>query len=410
MNTKKILIVVESIDIEHSSAAKGRIALIKNLQKIGYSLEVFHYSRKEIQLEGIPCHSISEIKGFLYLLVRLQRVFTRITKVNLNNLVDSLFGFSFSFFNDAKSIKRAVRNVSFSPDLVITLSYASSFRAHKALLGIKKWHDKWISYVHDPFPMHSYPRPYDWVELGHQKKRSFFLKVCSSAKYIAYPSKLLAEWMRSYYLYDKQKEIIIPHQVIERIENVEKFPSFFQKDKFNILHAGSMMSARNPMILVAAFDRFVKKDPIARQDARLIFIGKKSIFDSAISNYKNNQICISKGYVSFNVVHKLQELSSVNIILEAAGYFSPFLPGKFPHCISSKKPILLLGPQISESKRLLGADYSYWSEIDDIDKIEELITSLFLKWKTKADAQMERNDLLHYLGTQNLKATIDSLC
>ncbi len=279
-----ILVVVESIDVNHSSGIKGRVALIKNLSKIGYKVKVYHYSRKDIELPNIECISIKEQKfNAWYLLSRSQRVLTRVTKININPFVEKYLGFSFTFINDVNSIKKALIKIdNLNPNYVLTLSYASSFRPHKALLEIKKWHHKWLAYIHDPYPMHSYPRPYDWVEPGHSFKRSFFLDIVANAKHILYPSKLLSEWMQSYYPMQKGKEIIIPHQITESIVEKNALPIFFDTSKFNILHAGSMMKTRNPKSLIKAFEFFLEQNPKAQKKSSLIFVGKSSIYDDFI--------------------------------------------------------------------------------------------------------------------------------
>ncbi len=106
----------------------------------------------------------------------------------------------------------------------------------------------------------------------------------------------------------------------------------------------------------------------------------------------------------------LQQLTSVNVILEALGPISPFLPGKFPHCIQAEKPILLLSPYYSESKRLLGENYPYWSQIDNEDLIAEHIANLYNEWLLNSKkSSMKREDLLDYLGVSYLKSTFDSL-
>src|SRR5690606_20049590 len=120
----------------------------------------------------------------------------------------------------------------FEPDLVLTLSKGASFRPHHALLELPKWHSKWMAYIHDPYPMHSYPRPYDYVEPGHQQKRKFFLNIAEKARYAAYPSKLLAEWMESYYSKLKGKTVIIPHQIDDTEVELNALPEFFKKEAF----------------------------------------------------------------------------------------------------------------------------------------------------------------------------------
>ena len=403
-----VIILVDSIEVNSSSGAKANVALINNLKNAGSNLKVYHYSKKTIQLSGIECIKIQENKfSVFYLLSRLQRVFTRITNININPEVEALFGFSFTFFNDAKSFKRAIKSIDVSAyDKVLTLSYASSFRPHKAILGLPKWHAKWWAYIHDPYPMHSYPRPYDWVEPGHKYKRKFFLTIAERASKMVYPSKLLAYWMQSYYPNQKGKEVIIPHQVSSLTINKKNLPEFFNPTKFNILHAGNMMSARNPKELIKAFQLFLEECPEAKEVSSLLFIGNSSVFDNFIKDQQKQtpQLFLSKESMPYSKVLTMQHYVAVNVILEAKGTISPFLPGKFPHCVQADKPILLLGPYYSESKRLLGNDYKFCSEIDDINKIKDCIKELFKNWKHyKGDARLDRSDLATYMSTDYLK-------
>lgn len=407
---KNILVVVDSIDVNDSSGSKANVSLIENLVQAGFHLKVYHYTQNEIQLPNSACVSIGENKrNAMYVLGRMQRVFTRITKRNLNPFIEKLFGFSFIFFNDVNSIKKALKKESeFEPDWVLTLSKASSFRPHAALLKLPKWHTKWLAYVHDPYPMHSYPRPYDWVEPGHQFKRNFFVAITKKAKYVLYPSKLLAEWMLSYYPDQQGKEVIVPHQITKEVIDMNLLPDYLNPAEFNILHAGNMMSARNPTALIEAFELFLEQNPKAKTQAKLFFIGNSSCYDGFIKEKQQTvpQLFLSDGYVPFHTVMAMQHAASINVILEALGPISPFLPGKFPHCIAANKPILLLGPYYSESKRLLGEDYPYWSAIHDVKKIQEHINALYQLWLENKNILMQWEELKAYLSVENLQKTI----
>lgn len=410
----KILIVVESIDINANSGSKANVSLIKNLHKAGYDLKVYHYSRKSISLAGILCVPIKEQKwNLVYLLSKVQLRFKMLTGLNVNATIEGFFGFSLAFFNDSKSIRRALeKEKCFQPDWVLTLSYASSFRSHKALLGMPEWHSRWLAYVHDPYPMHSYPRPYDWVEPGHQYKRSFFLKIVRNSEYLLYPSKLLSEWMQGYYSGQKNEDIIVPHQISENPIDRKVMKSNFEVNYFTVLHAGNMMNGRNPMTLIRAFEQFFKQYPEAKAHARLYFIGAPSCYDQAIEEKQKNmpQLFLSNVYIPFKEVLAMQEEASVNVILEALGPISPFLPGKFAHCIQAQRPILLLGPFYSESKRLLGENYQYCSPINDIELIQKHITDLYQHWlRNDKQIKMHREDLLYYLSSDYLKEVIDNL-
>lgn len=403
----KILIISESVDVEDSSGSKANVALIKNLHKSGFDLRVYHYTRKEIQLEGIPCVSIQENRrSLLFLMSRLERHMRYKLNLDIHASLENIFGFSFTLFNDRNSIAKGLKKIQdFLPDLIITLSKGGSFRPHHALLTIPEWHDRWVAYIHDPYPMHSYPRPYDWVEPGHQKKRKFFLKVAEKAKYAAYPSKLLSDWMESYFPKLKGKSIIIPHQINENGIAQIGLPYFFRKGYFNIVHAGTLLSARNPMPLITAFRRFLESYPKAKTHSHLLFLGSESKYSKSISKLKEQipQLYISEGYVNFGEVLAVQHGASINVILEAKGSISPFLPGKFPHCIQARKPILLLGPYYSECRRLLGRDYPYWSEIDDEDMIFKNIVQLYEQWRENPDLPTDYGELEEYLSVDFLK-------
>jgi predicted transcriptional regulator YdeE len=409
-----MLIVSESIDVNDSSATKGRVALIKNLKRCGYDIKVYHYTRKDIKLEGIECVAIPEQKATLfYVLSKIVLVFWRLTKINVNPFFEKRLGFSFSFFNDVYSIKKSLKKeTNFNPDWVITLSKAASFRVHKALLKLPQWHSKWLAYVHDPYPMHFYPRPYNWVEPGYYQKQEFFRAVSKKPAHAIFPSQLLMEWMGSYYPDFLERGIVIPHQISNGTKINQNLPAYFKKDYFTILHAGSLMKPRNPSGLIEGFQQFLNANPEAKDDSQLLILGKKEYFENYLKEKQTEikQLYLSDGYVSFNDVLAMQNKTSVNVILEAKSEISPFLPGKFPHCVKANKPILYLGPKQSETLRLLGESYAYASEIDEVDCIAKHIEQLYVNWKTQSNEQLlNRPDLEMYLSFNNLKDTFEKL-
>lgn len=408
---KKFLIVVESIDVDDSSGSKANVALIKNLKKAGFQLQVYHYTRKNIQLENIPCLAIKENRrSLLFILSRLERQIRYKLKVHLNKPLEKIFGFSFTLFNDRNSIDSSLKEIQIKEyDLVLTLSKGGSFRPHHALLRMPpEWHKKWMAYIHDPYPMHLYPPPYPWKEPGYVKKEEFMRQVFSKAAYLAFPSKLLIEWMNKFFKKSTDKAVIIPHQISE-IELAEiKFPSYFDSKNFNILHAGNLLWGRNPLGLIEGFKKFLKKCPEAEKNAKLIFLGNRNHYTQQLDKLQKElpRFYVSDSYIPHNEVLKMQTNACVNVILEAKSKISPFLPGKFPHCIIANKPILLLGPAKSEARRLLGGNYQYWAEIDNTEKIAKLIFELYQNWKVGSKRELDRPDLEEYLSEKYLRNTV----
>lgn len=411
--TKKILVIAESIEEEDSSGTKGRVALIKNLNTLGFKIRVLHYSLKEIHLEGIECIAIKENRrSFYFFLSRLERQIRYKLKIHLSGLIEKCFGFSFTLINDRNSIVSEVKkNVDFQPDLVITLSKGGSFRTHHALLQIPELHYKWLAYIHDPYPMHYYPPPYAYKEPGFKTKENFIHKVFKDARYLGFPSKLLQEWMGRFIEESMEKGIIIPHQITRFKNQNVVFPDYFNPEKFNILHAGNLLWGRDPMGLIEGYRKFMTNNLSAKNNSQLIFLGNKNFYTDKLNTIKKEipEIYVSDGYVGYSNVLKMQNSSSINIILEAKSEISPFLPGKFPHCIQAEKPILVLGPHNSEVMRLLGKDYSYWSEIDNSEKIAEKLAEIYRIWSESKSVSLDRKDLKEYLSQNYLNQVIRSL-
>ena len=413
-NQKRILVVAESIDAEDSSGSKANVALIWNLYKAGFQVLVYHYTRRKIHLEDIPCISIKENRSSsLFLLSRIQRKLQHTFRINLAKHLEPIFGFSFTFLNDSKSIAAALKKeIDFEPDIILTLSKGASFRPHHALLQLPEFHQKWMAYIHDPYPFHYYPQPYDWSEPGYKRKIEFFKEVAFNCKWAGYPSVLLADWMEGHYRYFCNKRVIIPHQLNGNRKHSVVLPSWFDPEKFNILHAGNLMKQRDPFPLINAFQKFLNNNPNAKAEAQLLLIGKASYHLPELRKKagETEQLFVSDGYVAYEEVLGMQELTSVNVILESFAEKSPFLPGKFPHCVAANKPILHLGPVKSEVRRLLGSDYIYWSEANDVDKISLVIERLYLGWKENPDSlRLNREDLKVYLSVNYLNQQISNL-
>lgn len=402
----RVLIIADTIT-DTSSGGKASMALIQGFIEQGFSIKVLHYSRVAMALHGVEVRAIQEQRYNLsYLKAKAQLLFQRTTGRNINSWVERRKGFSYTHDYDVVSIKKALdleRPENY--DYVLALSYASSFRAHKAILQSPEWHCKFLAYIHDPYPMHSYPRPYDWVEPGHQFKRDFFVALCEAAYKLIYPSNMLADWMESYYPTGKGKAVIIPHLIQVDLKNTGNYPPYYHPDLFNVVHAGALMSARNPMRLVRAFEQFLSQNPAAQEHARLVIVGGESIFHHELNAIATAvpQLIISNKQEDFQTSYNMQQQAAVNAILEAKGPASPFLPGKVPHCVAANKPMLILGPYYSETRNLLGQDYPYWAEIDDVQRITAHLENLFHHWqKTAGTSTLNKPELEQYLSATSI--------
>lgn len=412
--SKKILVVVDSINENAGSGAKANLAFIQNLQGAGYTVTVYHYTQLEIQVPAVACINIPEKKGtLLFILSRIQRLLARWTGININPWIEERLGFSFTYLNDVKSILNVLSKIkSESFDLLITLSQAASFRPHHALLELSQWHSKWMAYVHDPYPFECYPPPYNWTEKGAVQKKRFFQRVSEKARYSGFPSLLLQEWIGQFFPKFLQTGKVIPHQLVPTLMTNNQPSPLLESGKFVLLHAGSLLKQRDPKGLLDGYNLFLQHHPEAAETSQLMLVGAGGYHDAMLKEYATRipSVKVISQNVPFNQVLSLQSRVSVNIILEAIAPISPFLPGKFPHCVMADKPILSLAPNRSETHRLLGEEYPYWSEQDDVERIAHTLGTLYEQWKRNPEAlHLNRPDLITYLGHQQLQKILDTL-
>ena len=81
------------------------------------------------------------------------------------------------------------------------------------------------------------------------------------------------------------------------------------------------------------------------------------------------------------------------------------IPFNVVYCIGAGKPNLLLSPYYNETRRLLGDDYPFWSEVGDVNRISELIQK---KYKLMLEPYKYDN-LLYYSASSRLKITFEKL-
>lgn len=404
--TKHILALVESLDVNDSSGTKGRVALLQNMVAAGFQVTALHYTQKEISLSGIKTLTVPEGKSRYYFLSRIQRYVYKWFGINVGDRYEKCSGFSFNWKGAETAFAKALKGHSPADyDMIWTLGKGTNFRPHAAVLKSPKWHDKWFAYVHDPYPQQLYPRPYNFVPRGYKQKRLFFAAVTKKASKIVFPSLLLKEWMQSYFVSIECKELILPHQISEVDTKGITLPSYFNKDYFTLLHGGNLLDLRDPSPLIKAYSRFLQIHPEARSTSQLLFLGKPGAYREILRKAEKEvtQIVASDDYVPFEQVYQMQQQASVNIILEAQSEISPFLPGKFAHCVAANSPILLIGPYYSECKRLLGEQYPYTFEFQEIEGVAQGIAQLYTDWSQNKSLELDRSDLKEYLSASYLK-------
>ena len=397
--------------MNRTSGARANYALIENLSQ-SFKLTVLHGSETEISLSSIEAIKVQEVKwNWRYILSRTIRLLRRYIGLNLSPFLENKVGFSFTFLSLSHSFQKVLNSFDESKfNLVLTLSQGESFMPHHTILKSPRFHKNWLAYVHDPYPMACYPKSYAFIGPGTEQKKLFMQAVFDQAKFLSFPSLLLSEWMQKFYRFDRQRVKIIPHQIAQGLNKKSdiRYDSFFDNKKFNILYAGHLLSQRNPLSIIEAFNLFLGKHKNFRDDCRLTFIGPvSSVWTDKLKEFASDHIKFFPAK-DFEVTIQLQQQASVNIIIEATDEQSPFLPAKFPHCIFSQKPMLLLSPLKSELRRLLGENFPFISIPTDTTSIFLNIEQLYNNWKEGKEYEYV-DTLQYYLKKEYLFGVMEEI-
>jgi len=412
------LVIVDSVNPNSSSGANCNYNLIANLVALNFIVDVLHFSGQEIGIEGANTIQICEKRfSLMYFASRTIRVIRRYTNINLSPFFERIFGFSFTFLNQSSSIKVILEKLNLSGyKMCLTLSQGESFLPHHAVLSFPDLHNKWLSYVHDPYPMYCYPTEYAYRSPGYKQKIIFFQRVIDSCKYLAFPSLLLSKWMMNYYVRISDKARIIPHQICSKnelfIDTEISNQLDIEEDNFIVLHAGSLLDQRNPSNLINGFIQFLENNDSATFYSRLIIIGsfseRNKLLADEYKEHPNIQFIMNR--VPLSSIKNLQKIASLNVILESNDLKSPFLPGKFPDLISVNRRIIIIGPRKSEVRRLMGEDYEFYSSSTDTNRIEFIIEQTHNDWlKSNRNLTEEYSRLFDYMSSANLKEIITEL-
>jgi hypothetical protein len=235
---------------------------------------------------------------------------------------------------------------------------------------------KWVADFRDPWTTIGYHRALKllpWAQRKHKRLEKQVLQAADAIIVTSATTKTEFESLTSR-----------PITVITNGYDTTTEPSLRLDTKFSFAHIGSLLSARNPIVLWEALSELLKEVPELAQHLQLKFIGttsqevKDTLEKLGLLTYVRDY-----GYVSHDEAVKHQKESQVLLLIEIDSPETKLiLPGKLFEYLVSGRPILAMGPAGSDFASIIqetqsGSFFTY----DQKMAVKNYISSCFIAYK-----------------------------
>jgi hypothetical protein len=266
------------------------------------------------------------------------------------------------------------------PDLVLVRGAGGCFDPHMACATLPDL--RWVAHYHDPWPLSDYPQPYRHRQPiidGHARRWN--RRILRRATAVAFPSRRLAEWQCGHAGVRPAAVEVVPHagfddDALAALDLAstppERAGEHRARDVVWLLHAGSLLTPRNPTQLLEAL-----ADHDAAPDRRGPRLGlrqmgsvSQQVLDSErfaavrVRLERRGLLQLDQTRTSYRQALARQRGADVNLVLERGRPECPFFPAKLADLLSARRPVVALSPLASVTRDLL-ADHPAVADLDD---------------------------------------------
>lgn len=359
----KVLIITYYWPPAGGSGVQRWLKFVKYLQDFGIEPIVFtidnpNYAKEDVSLMNEIPKNISVLKNPIFeptdLFFWKQKGFKKEDVSNsVNNGLMSFIRGNF-FIPDPKifwvnsSVKFLQNYLNNHPiDLIISTGPPHSM--HLIAMQLKKKNNiKWIADFRDPWTDLYYNNAFNQLSFAKNMNKKLEKKVLENADCILTVSNSLK---KDFEKIAKRVEVITNGFD----EEVNQNHDAILDSKFTISYIGLLPKQSNPITLFKVLRTICENDAAFKNDVKLIFVGDISEdVKSAVNENKLTDISEFNGYVSHSEAIEYQKKSQVLLLLipkvkNSAG----ILTGKLFEYLTSKRPILALGPENGDLSEIL---------------------------------------------------------
>ena len=235
---------------------------------------------------------------------------------------------------------------------------------------------KWIADFRDPWTTIGYHKQLKLTKRSQLKHKALEKQVLNDADQIIVTSFKTKQ--------DFQKITNQPIEVITNGYDYQTTEKVELDSKFTMSHIGSLLSKRNPEVLWNVLSDLIKENQGFSNDFQLNFIGLvsddvlQSINHFGLNNYIDNV-----GYIPHEEAITFQKKSQVLLLIEIDSEETQcIIPGKLFEYMVSNRPIIALGPKLSDVETIIKETntgcYFYY---DDYNSLKTVILSYYKDYK-----------------------------
>ena len=262
------------------------------------------------------------------------------------------------------------------PDLI----YSRSLPVSSATLAFelkKNLSLPWVMHLSDPWS----DNPYLTSEVLIKNLSDLEIKYFEAADAITVTTDGMAEFYRSKY-HDFAEKISVSHNVMPDVLSELSNRNYCRKT-LSLLYSGALYGQRRPTTILRALDILRKLDLSIFSHLEVKFLGnmteeiRKEINDF---NFPNVKIL---GWRNYSETLELQSTADIMVSFEPDGdhpIFKTFLPSKMLDYIASRKPVLAITPEDSESWKLCVRGYGWAIRPSDHKGLASLLSRLTEKF------------------------------
>lgn len=216
----------------------------------------------------------------------------------------------------------------------------------------------WLADFRDPWTTIGYHQKLkltSWAKKKHLKLEKQVLKLADRL--------IVTSWGTQNEFKTKTNTAI---NVITNGFEAQELPTTSLDNYFTLSHIGSLLSERNPINLWKALSELITESAVFAKDFKLNLAGvvSQTIVD-AIKTHGLSKHLNLLGYISHHEALLLQQKSQVLLLIEINSEFTKaIIPGKIFEYLQSKRPILGIGPEGADFKKIIeqthaGSCYCY---------------------------------------------------